>query len=205
MSTSLVVRPYQSKDLAAVYDICLRTADAGKGAVHLYQDPWIIGHHYAGPYVSLEPDFCFVADDNGRVIGYILGVPNSTQFALQAEQSWFSLLRPLYPLRAESDQTPDAQARRLIHAGYLAPQRQWLDQYPAHLHINLLPQAQGHGLGKALMQALWTALRSVGVAGVYLGVDAGNPRAYAFYRHLGFEELEQVEGEGGFWVLGYGL
>ena len=199
----LILRPYASRDLAAVYDICLRTADAGADAAHLYADPWVLGHRYAGPYVALEPDFAFVLEGSERVVGYVLGVPDSARFAAESEANWFSLLRPLYPLPAESDKSLDAQARRLIHAGCPAPDAAWLAQYPAHLHIDLLPQAQGRGLGRALMEALWTALRAAGVPGVHLGVGAGNPRAHAFYTHLGFTELEKVEGR--FWTLGYDL
>lgn len=199
----LKLRPYTSADLAAVYDICLRTAEAGADASHLYQDPWVLGHRYAGPYVALEPEFCFVLEGSERVEGYILGVPDSARFAAESEAKWFSLLRPLYPLLPETDKSQDAQARRLIHAGCPAPSTDWLKQYPAHLHIDLLPSAQGQGLGRALMEALWKALRQSGVPGVHLGVGAGNPRAHAFYTHLGFTELEKVEGR--FWTLGYDL
>ena len=149
-ASDLLLRPYASRDLAAVYDICLRTADAGADAAHLYADPWVLGHRYAGPYVALEPEFAFVLESRERVVGYILGVPDSARFAAESEAKWFSLLRPLYPLPAESDRSLDAQARRLIHAGCPAPDAAWLPQYPAHLHIDLLPQAQGRGLGRAL-------------------------------------------------------
>ncbi len=201
--TPLTLRSYAPSDLAAVYDICLRTADAGRDAADQYRDPWVLGHRYAGPYVALEPEFAFVLDDGERAVGYVLGVPDSVRFAAESETKWFSLLRPLYPLLPEGDKSPDAAARRLIHAGYDLPEDAWLAQYPAHLHIDLLPQAQGRGLGRALMEALWNALRAAGVPGVHLGVGAGNPNAYAFYTHLGFTELEKVEGR--FWTLGYDL
>ncbi|AWN22324.1 GNAT family N-acetyltransferase [Deinococcus irradiatisoli] len=203
MTRHLTLRPYAPADLAAIYDICLRTADAGKDGTHLYRDPWVLGHRYAGPYVALEPNYAFVLDDGERVVGYILGVPDSIRFAAESEAKWFSLLRPLYPLPGSQDKSPDAGAHRLIHAGCPAPEQPWLSQYPAHLHIDLLPAAQGRGQGRALMEALWGALRSAGVPGVHLGVGAANPRANAFYRHLGFTELEKVEGR--FWTLGYDL
>ena len=64
-----------------------------------------------------------------------------------------------------------------------------LDDYPAHLHIDLLPEAQGAGWGRALMEGLQDALRAGGSPGVHLGVSARNQRALGFYRHLGYEEL----------------
>ena len=201
--SELKLRPYAPADLAALYDICLRTSEAGQDGSHLYRDPWVLGHRYAGPYAILEPDFSFVLDDGVRAVGYVLGVPDSVRFAAESEKKWFSILRPLYPLLPPEDASADAAARRLIHAGYQAPADEWLARYPAHLHIDLLPPAQGLGLGRALMQRLWDALRASGVPGVHLGVGAGNPRAHAFYTHLGFTELEKVEGR--FWTLGYDL
>ena len=64
--------------------------------------------------------------------------------------------------------------------------------YPAHLHIDLLPRAQGRGWGRRMMDHLLAALRSKGSPGVHLGVGQINERAVGFYRKLGFEELARV-------------
>ena len=213
MSGPLTLRPYTSADLAAVYDICLRTGDAGKDAREHYHDPWVLGHRYAGPYVALEPGFAFVVDNGARAVGYVLGVPDSVRFAAESEAKWFSVLRPLYPRpdradnsrtdESRTDNSRDAAAHRLIHAGYAAPTGNWTAHYPAHLHIDLLPEAQGQGLGRMLMERLWAALRAAGVPGVHLGVGTLNPGALAFYRHLGFTELENFEDR--LYTLGYDL
>ncbi|WP_293912953.1 GNAT family N-acetyltransferase [Deinococcus sp.] len=203
MTSPLTLRPYAPADLAAIYDICLRTGDAGEDARDHYHDPWVLGHRYAGPYIALEPGFAFVVDNGQRAVGYVLGVPDSLRFAAESEERWFSVLRPLYPRPDSTDKGRDAAAHRLIQAGYRAPLGEWLPRYPAHLHIDLLPEAQGQGLGRALMETLWAALRSVGVPGVHLGVGTLNPSALAFYRHLGFIELENFEDR--LYTLGYDL
>lgn len=203
MTHALTLRPYRASDLAAVYDICLRTGDVGRDASGLYRDPWVLGHRYAGPYIALEPDFAFVVDNGTKAVGYVLGVPDSVRFAAESEARWFSVLRPLYPRPDSSDKSRDAAAHRLIHAGYTAPTGDWTAHYPAHLHIDLLPQAQGKGIGRALMERLWAALRGAGVPGVHLGVGTLNAGALAFYRHLGFTELENFEDR--LYTLGYDL
>ncbi|WP_309573520.1 GNAT family N-acetyltransferase, partial [Deinococcus sp.] len=76
------------------------------------------------------------------------------------------------------------------------------DTYPAHLHIDLLPRMQGGGNGRALMERLFTALRKAGVPGVHLGVGEKNTRAQGFYRHLGFRDLQRMNGGV---TLGYDL
>jgi ribosomal protein S18 acetylase RimI-like enzyme len=64
-----------------------------------------------------------------------------------------------------------------------------LDRYPAHLHIDLLPENQGQGLGRTLLDTLRSALAARGVPGVHLGMDPANTRARAFYDRYGFHEL----------------
>ena len=68
-----------------------------------------------------------------------------------------------------------------------------LDEYPAHLHIDLLPSAQGHGLGRALMTTLLEALTWRGIPGVHLEMDPANTGALRFYEKLGFTRLEAEE------------
>ncbi len=64
-----------------------------------------------------------------------------------------------------------------------------LEEYPAHLHIDLVPAAQGHGWGRRLIDTLREALAADGVPGVHLGYAVSNTDAAAFYRRLGFREL----------------
>ncbi len=64
--------------------------------------------------------------------------------------------------------------------------------YPSHLHIDLLPPAQGRGHGRAMIEAVLDSLAAAGSPGVHLGVGATNVRAIGFYEHLGFERLRTL-------------
>jgi ribosomal protein S18 acetylase RimI-like enzyme len=192
-SSQFTLRPYRPGDLLALYDVCLRTGDSGADASGLYRDPMLLGHYYAAPYATLCPEATFVLDDGERVQGYVLGVPDSHDFAARCDAEWFPILRSLYPLPAESDTSRDARMIRAIHRGILPPDATWADQYPAHLHIDLLPIAQGGGYGRRLMQTLFATLEARGAAGVHLGVGIRNLNAQAFYLRLGFQELERAE------------
>jgi hypothetical protein len=49
------IRTFRPGDLDSLYRICLATGDAGADAAHLYRDPELIGHVYAGELdVNLE-------------------------------------------------------------------------------------------------------------------------------------------------------
>ncbi|GHF33555.1 ribosomal protein S18 acetylase RimI-like enzyme [Deinococcus metalli] len=190
------IRPACESDRDALYTICLETGDSGEDATGLYADPLILGHVYAGPYLSHAPDYAFVLEDEQGVGGYVIGAPDSRAFEATLEREWWPALRAQYPDPAgipRAERTPDQRIMAIIHdrtrrIGDVA------DAYPAHLHIDLLPRMQGGGNGRALMERLFAALRDAGVPGVHLGVGERNVRAQGFYRHLGFRELERQGG-----------
>lgn len=185
---SFSIHSYHPSDLPALYRICLLTGDHGQDASQLYQDPDLIGHYYAAPYAVAEPDLCFVLGYQGQRCGYIMGTRDTSAFRQWCEDNWFSQLRMRYPLPAPDDTTPDAGVIRMIH-------HQRTDavdaHYPAHLHIDLLPSAQGQGQGHRLMQTFLQRLRELGVRGVHLGVSKRNPRAVRFYEKEGFAVLRE--------------
>ncbi|GEM45348.1 GNAT family N-acetyltransferase [Deinococcus cellulosilyticus] len=183
------IRLYQPEDLEALYHICLKTGDNGGDATHLYRDPKLLGHYYAAPYGVLFPETCLVLEDEEGVCGYIVGTPDSHVFEQRTEAHWWPALREQYALPGPEDQSLDARMIRAIHRGYQA--RGEAEDFPAHLHIDLLPRAQGGGNGKRLMLAFLDLLRSQGIRGVHLGVSRDNPRAVAFYHRMGFQTLQE--------------
>lgn len=188
---TFAIRPFHASDMPALYRICLLTGDNGKDASHKYQDPELLGHFYAGPYAFLEPDLCFMLTHNALPCGYVLGTRNSNSFIDQTESRWFPVLRERYPLPPEDDRSPNASMIRAIHHG--AYNDQDAAQYPAHLHIDILPVCQGHGQGRALIMRFVNRLRELGVPGVHLGVGANNPRAIGFYKHVGFHVIREYD------------
>ena len=55
------------------------------------------------------------------------------------------------------------------------------------LNIAVLPELRGQGLGKALMNALISEAKNMGVAYMHLEVRESNENAIGLYRSLGFE------------------
>jgi ribosomal protein S18 acetylase RimI-like enzyme len=184
------IRPVIKQDTPSLYQIALRTGDAGQDATALHKDPKLIGHIYAAPYAIFEPKSCFVAEDDEGVAGYIVGTRNTVAFDERLERDWWPLLRPQYedPSDVPFDEwTPDQLRAFLIHHPAKTPQR-IVDTYPSHLHINLLPRLQGQKLGYAMIDKFLQAMDMAGSRGVHLGVSPSNERAIRFYRNYGFKE-----------------
>ena len=93
-----------------------------------------------------------------------------------------------HPTLAPHPANPDEEVAALIHRPQRTPDAV-VEQYPAHLHIDLLPRLQGKGVGRALMERLPDALDQRKVTGVHLDVAPGNRRAIGFYQRLGFSRL----------------
>lgn len=197
-SAIVSIRPAHPGDLPALYRVCHATGINGHDAsVHVH-DPDLIAHIYAGPYAVLEPNLVLVATVDQRVAGYVLGTADTIDFHRRTEADWFPALRERYRLPAPEDTSHNAEFLRALHRGHPPPAGIDLHRYPAHLHIDLLPVAQGHGLGRRLIEQWFALLRERRIPGAHLYVSSANPRAIAFYEHLGFERVDTVPGAFGY-------
>jgi ribosomal protein S18 acetylase RimI-like enzyme len=164
------------------------TGDAGRDATALHADADLLGQVYVDPYLHVAPAVAAVAtDEGGYVLGYVLGTPDTATFLGACEAHWWPPLRDRHPLDAGGHHrtAADQSLVELIHSPH-APDPELVATYPAHLHIDLLPEAQGQGLGRALIDWLLDRLSALGAHGVHLGVDPRNTAAIAFYERLGF-------------------
>ncbi len=185
------IRPYHPSDLTALYKICLLTANSGSDGTKLFNDPDLVGHFYVAPYVVLEPEVSFVVNNNGKPSGYIVGTRDSQKFAEKCEKDWFPILRKRYPFSNETHSLHDVKAIQRIHDGHKVKEE--LKDYPAHLHINLLPEAQGQGIGHELMDRFINKLKELKVPALHLEVGRTNAGAIKFYERMGFQIIKEYE------------
>lgn len=185
------IRPYHPADLVSYYSICLKTGDSGKDATELYKNPDLIGHFYAAPYAFLEPEVCFTLTCDESPCGYIIGTKNSVEFSKRCDAEWFPVLRKRYTIPNEDDESLDAKIIRLIHKGQIVKDE--VKDYPAHLHIDLLPIAQGQGLGRKIINTFTDRLKELNVPSLHLEVGKRNEGAVAFYERVGFHRIAEYE------------
>ncbi|MFB7944438.1 GNAT family N-acetyltransferase [Kitasatospora phosalacinea] len=180
-----VVRPYRPTDRAALFDICVRTAENGGDSRQTYPDHELLPNIFAAPYAELEPDLAFVLDDGGQAVGYVLATADTPAFVQRFRTEWIPTVTDRYPPLTGEPATPSEVMVHLLHT----PERMVLPEladYPAHLHIDLLPSHQRAGHGRELMHTLLDALAAKGVGRVHLGMVTANTAARAFYDRLGF-------------------
>ncbi len=181
------IRPATADDTEALYEICLKTADAGKDASELYADPHYPGTRFAVPYALFCPDFAFVLEKRGRVVGYVVAAPDTVAFEQLLVKEWW----PLQVKRFEGRQPVKPMDSKILDS--LRQPETASDAltipYPAHLHINILPEGQRGGWGKRLVEQELGVLKAAGVKGVYVGISLQNETVTQFYQRLGFHPL----------------
>lgn len=191
------IRKYRSSDRADVAEICLKTGDSGADATGMYVSDDLLADIFVLPYVELEPDLAFVVDTGERAAGYLVAAADTRAFIERFRAEWLPDFAEKYgPAAQVADAATTAE---MIQVG-MHPERMMIpeiDEYPAHLHIDLLPELQGQGVGRRLIRALLAELAERGVPGVHLGVSPRNTGARAFYSRLGFRPLPSDDGAGG--------
>ena len=191
----LILRPYASCDIDALYAVSLATADVGADASRLYHDKQLVGSIYSAPYAALDPDLVVVAADEEGVGGFVLGAIDTVTWEERLERSWWPRLRRQYPApnpEARGSWNADQRRISIIHNPEHAP-IQVVREFPAHLHLNLAPQLQGRGVGTRLFHAWLRLAEKHGVSAMHVGINRANVRAVAFWSKTGFRSITPPE------------
>lgn len=178
MDKNIVIREYQADDRLQVQNICIATG--GDFAQRADMRPLLLSA-FCNYYIEKEPENCFVAADGGRVVGYILCAADCN--------CWVKDFRSEYV-----DRAPAEEVKR-FYEGTMATPQKFAESYPAHLHIDILPEYQRMGIGFKLMNALIGHLKGRGVPGLMLSVAGDNTKGINFYEKYGFTVLERTSYE----------
>lgn len=174
------IRRFEEKDRENCRDICHKTATAPK----YVKSKDLVCLLYCDYYLDNEPDNCFVlVDDDDNAIGYIIS----------AEDEW-AYKKGMKPYLKK--------VRKLDFGEWLSDfvanlvDKSVAKRYPAHLHIDILPEGQRKGYGSKLIDTLENHLKENGVKGVRLGVGGDNTGAHAFYEANGYTLIRNYKSLG---------
>jgi ribosomal protein S18 acetylase RimI-like enzyme len=192
--SEFAIRDARAGDEPGAYYVCLKTGDYGQDGEPFYaDDPNALGRIFVGPYLAFEPELSLILDDREEICGYALGAFDSRRFYERYEREWRPRLCREFPM---PNGDPSAWTRsQMVHSWYHQPDYYCPEprlEYPSHLHIDLLPRAQGQGWGRRMLEQVMDRLRQRGSPGAHLGVSEVNAPAFGFYQQLGFQELARV-------------
>jgi ribosomal protein S18 acetylase RimI-like enzyme len=189
--SDFTIRLARPDDQAAAYYVCLKTGDHGADGEPFYRDdPDALARIFVGPYLAYEPQLSLLVDDDRGVCGYALAALDSRAFYARYDRQWRGQLCRQFPMPA--GQPASWTRAQTVHSWYHQPDYfcpEPYEQYPSHMHIDLLARARGQGVGRQMMEQLMDELRLRGSPGGHLNVSVHNKPALRFYDRLGFHEL----------------
>jgi GNAT superfamily N-acetyltransferase len=127
----------------------------------------VFRERWLGRYLVHYPEWAYVAlDGEGSLVGYLVG----------------SLDDP-------------AQSALFGDIGYFLALAAWTRDFPAQIHVNLLPAWRGLGIGSRLIQTIVADLAGTDVPGVHV-VTGRAMRNVRYYEANGFAEVAGIEWNG---------
>ena len=184
---------------AAVRTLCCQTGDNGNP---VSPERWaFFGRLWIEPYEKLLPEWTYVGEIDGRVVGYLTGCADTRSF--NRRKHWrcaVPLLAGVVAGRYRGVSGAGNFARGVLGLARgieerfdSAIQKALHRDYPAHLHINLDARYRRQGFGRRLIEQYLGDLRAANVPGIHL---LCGPDPVSFYRWLGFQELARMENRG---------
>lgn len=163
------IRGARPGDWDAIRALCADTGAQGESVdAHERAE---FAERWTGPYRVLRPRWAFVAVEDGAIVGYLTGSPDTLAFEDERRRA--------FKLEPDSRDYFPMEFRREL----------W-SLHPAHLHMNFAAAARGKGGGRALLEVFFAALRERGVTSAH--VICGE-KASSFWRKAGFTDLRVEE------------
>jgi len=197
MNEEILIRESVRSDLEGVSEVCCRCGYGGDDIADSgsFRDRRLFSMLFSRYYLLHELRTCFVAvpsDDPQRVIGYVLGCPDTARYDRLFR-------RTMIPRIAARAFLVTLWRYPRTFAELLRWQRgnPWLeanpagDLFPAHLHIDILPEFQRRGIGRGLLETLEARFRGLGAGGIHLVTSNYHRKALPFYAKQGYRVIRE--------------
>ena len=199
----MTIREYRLADRGAVREISYVTSLEGR--VHRFMDAQeVVEDALTLYFTDHTPGSCFVAENNGKVVGYLLGTDDVKEMA-----------------RTTAVKVAPRVLEKVIEQGIIFRKKNLLflwnyqlgffrgeffrprfdRDFPATFHLNVLEGSRGKGIGTGLVERNLSYLRGKGVRGVHIGTMS--ERAKDLFVKLGFAVLYRSRRGYLKYILGY--
>jgi len=184
------VRKFEPRDRDRVRDIFFNTALLGEPASMFFEGKEVISDALTLYFTDYEPQSCFVAEVDSRVVGCLIGAKDK----VLEEKISFNEIYPCLIWRAitggaffkiKNLRFICAIFSSLLRGEFRLPVK--LRDYPATLHINIDKDYRGADIGSRLISAYFDYLLNEGVRGVSLATMSDS--AGKFFEAQGFKLL----------------
>jgi len=187
--TEIKIRNYRKEDRKTIREIGLQSSILGEHRKTVFDDE-ILADMLTVYFTDYEPQSCFVAEKEGRVIGYVLGTRDIRKMRKTMEYRILpGLARKVFSsrqfLRRNNFILMKSMLSSFVKGEFKVPD--FASEYPATLHVNIASGYRGKNTGSLLVNHFLEFLKREGVSGIHFGVLSES--AKRFFLKLDFEVL----------------
>ncbi|CAN5550377.1 hypothetical protein BH09VER1_BH09VER1_25090 [soil metagenome] len=188
----ITVRPYAPRDRDSVRWLCCETGYLGKPIDPVFEDRELFSDYLTAYYTDIEPESCFVLEQDGIVKGYLLGSRRPFRHQIYGFFQNIGLFtRGMLRYPRYSPATREFIAWILKNSWKEVPAA---PRRTAHFHFNVLPEAQSFAGTHVMMNAYFDYLRAHGEPAVFgQMVTFESRRGARVLERFGFQVLEKRE------------
>ena len=192
----ILIRKCNISDEKDIMEICYKTGYLGEDLTGrgLFNDKLLFSYFFCLYYSRYESENCFVAVDTkeDKAVGYILGTCDTLKQRKRFlhKMGWRIFLRIIQVTIWNYPETVKSIFHLAKNVGVESGSRQIYKEYPAHLHINILPEYQRRGIGKKLIDAFENNIKHY-ASGIHLITSSRNVKAIPFYHKKGYTVVAQ--------------
>lgn len=190
----MVIRPYQPCDREMVRRICCETADLGEPVERFFPDREVFADLITRYYTDYEPSSTWVAETDGRVVGYLTGCLDTRRYCRMmgwrvAARAAMKGVRRGALVSRQAWRLWWAALRTVVIGGF--NRRIPLEAYPAHLHLNIQREFRGQRVGSQLAERFIEQAKSAKLSGIHVSISADNAPSRNFFERFGFSVLSR--------------
>ena len=190
----IIIRKFVVEDGEAIRRITFDTAFLGEPASIFFDDEEIFADALSLYFTDYEPESCFVAVFNEKVIGYIFGTKNipkmNRTFILKIIPGLgIKAIRRGTLFRKKVNQFLMYCAKSFLKGELNTPN--FSKQYPATFHINIDKDFRGLHIGANLLEHYLQYLKENNVTGVQCSTISEG--AKIFFEKMGFYVLYEIK------------
>ncbi len=184
-----IIRNYKKSDREAVREICCQTAFMGDPLEIFFANKKIFADIWTKYYTDYEPESIFVAEEDGKVVGYITGCLNEEIYdKIFSKYILPELIKSFLKLRVIFNNKNFKFFFNSLKSSILGEFK--LPDIPdckAHLHINVTKAARKKGVGKKLMLRFFKYLKDNKIKKVELSTTS--EQGAKFFKAMGFKKI----------------
>ncbi len=187
MMEEIIIRRYKDQDRSFIRNIAWDTAFIGDSASIFFSSKDILADFLTSYFTDYEPESCFVAEHGGKVVGYLIGAKSVRKLNRIFQLKILLRLLGRFIFKGVLFKKKDTVfilncLMSLLRQEFKMPD--FLNDYPATLHINLDKDWRNLHAGSRLISAYLDYLTEEQIKGVHLATMSSN--AAEFFKKQGF-------------------